>query len=84
VLQIKECISIPSSFVIFTFGFTFEFFKKFEGVLEIIFLAHGVMDALGIVYPQYWLQLDCDGSFAKHFEIFKMIFCYNQTHKVNE
>jgi hypothetical protein len=23
--------------------------------LETRFLAHGVMDALGIVYPQYWL-----------------------------
>ncbi len=40
--------------------------------LEIMFLAHGVMDILGIVYPQYWLQLDCDAYFAKHLEVLKI------------
>jgi len=34
--------------------------------LEIRFLAHGVMNALGIVYPRYWLQLNFDASFANH------------------
>ncbi len=34
--------------------------------LEIRFPAHGVMNALGIVYFQYWLQLDCDASFPNH------------------
>jgi hypothetical protein len=39
--------------------------------LEIMFLTHGVMDALKIVYPQYWLRLDCEASFAKHLEVRK-------------
>ncbi len=38
--------------------------KKLMKVLEIRFPTHGVMNALGIVYPQYWLQPDCDASFA--------------------
>jgi hypothetical protein len=29
--------------------------KAFVQELEIIFLTHGVMDGLGIVYPQYWI-----------------------------
>jgi hypothetical protein len=42
------------------------------------------MDALGIVYPQYWLQLDYDASSAKHLEVLKTTFYYGKTHKVNE
>ncbi len=34
--------------------------------LEIKFSAHGVMNDFGIVYSQYWLQLDFDASFANH------------------
>ncbi len=52
--------------------------------LEIMFPAHGVLDIPGIIYPQYWLHLDCDASFAKHLEILKTFFCYGKTHKVNE
>jgi hypothetical protein len=40
--------------------------------LEIMFVAHGVMNALGITYFQYWLQLDCDASFIKHLEVLKI------------
>jgi hypothetical protein len=40
-----------------------------------MFLAHGVMDALGIVYPQYWSQLDCEMSFPKHLQVIKATFC---------
>jgi hypothetical protein len=31
VLQIKECTLTPSFFVVFTFGFAFEYFKEFGG-----------------------------------------------------
>jgi hypothetical protein len=31
VLRAKECAPIPSSFVVFTFGFAFESIKEFEG-----------------------------------------------------
>ncbi len=47
--------------------------------LETRFLAHGVMDALGIVYPQYWLQVNYETSFLKHFVVIKIIFCFNKT-----
>jgi hypothetical protein len=34
--------------------------------LERRFLTHGVMDNMGVLYPQYWLQLDAKAIFAKH------------------
>jgi hypothetical protein len=30
--------------------------EVFVQKLEIRFLAHGVMDVLGIMYPQYWID----------------------------
>ena len=35
---------------------------------------HGLMDALGIVYPQYWLQGNCAASFRKHLDIIKAFY----------
>jgi hypothetical protein len=32
--------------------------------LNIMFLVHAIMDALGIMYPYYYLKLDCDVSFG--------------------
>ncbi len=60
------------------------FAKSLISELEIMFPTHGVMDTLGILYPQYWLQPKCDPSFAKYLEILKTFFCYGKTHKVNE
>jgi hypothetical protein len=43
------------------------------------------MNAFGIVYPQYWLQLNYDVSFANHLQIFKVTFCYDKIiRKVDE
>jgi hypothetical protein len=44
--------------------------------LETRFVAHGVMDVLGIVYPQYCLQVDCDTSFLKHLVVIKISFLF--------
>jgi hypothetical protein len=52
--------------------------------LEIKFLAHGVMDALGIVYPQYWMWLECDATFFKHLQVIKSNFYLGKTHKVDD
>jgi hypothetical protein len=30
------------------------------------------MEALGMVYPQYWLTGDCKENFGKHIEVIKM------------
>ncbi len=38
--------------------------KCFGLRLDIKFSTYGVMDAFKIVYPQYWLWLDCEASFA--------------------
>jgi hypothetical protein len=37
------------------------------------------MDVLGIVYPQYWLHLDFNASFAKHHDVIKVIFYFGKT-----
>lgn len=39
--------------------------------LEVRFPAVPVVDALGVVYPQYWLQGDCEVSFRKHLTVLK-------------
>ncbi len=45
--------------------------------LEIKFPTHGVKNVFGIVYPQYWLQPNCDASFAMHLEVLKIFFVKN-------
>jgi hypothetical protein len=53
--------------------------------LEIKFPTHGVMHAFGFVYPQYWLQSDCDASFTNHLQVLKVVFCCGKiVCKVNE
>ena len=39
--------------------------------LNVHFPAVGVLDVLRVVYPQYWLQRDCEASFWKHLIVFK-------------
>jgi hypothetical protein len=39
--------------------------------LSMRFPAAGLMDALGIIYPQYWGKEDCDSKFEKHLKIIK-------------
>ena len=33
------------------------------------FLSQNLMQAMGILYPQYWLQGDCEESFSKHIRV---------------
>jgi hypothetical protein len=39
------------------------------------FLSVSLMDALGVVYPQYWIQGDCEDSFRKHLTILEDYYC---------
>ena len=39
------------------------------------FPKHAVLDALGIIYPQYWLQPDVDITFSKHLDTLKNWYC---------
>lgn len=41
---------------------------------EARFLAHDVMDAFGIVYPQYSLQPNCEVFVSKHIHVIKTTF----------
>jgi hypothetical protein len=36
-----------------------------------------LLDALGILYSQYWWQLECEANFAKHLEVL-MVWYYEQ------
>ncbi len=47
--------------------------------LETRFPAHGLMDVLGIVYPKYWLQVECETSFPKKTCLIKTFFCSSKT-----
>jgi hypothetical protein len=42
--------------------------------LDARFPVVAVLDALGIVYPQYWLQGDCETSFRKHLTVLKEFY----------
>ena len=49
-----------------------------EGLIEeldICFPVNHVLDSLGIVFPQYWLQENVDKSFGAHLAILKGAFC---------
>jgi len=55
-------------------GFLYAAARKLMDEMKSKFLDHNLMDALGVVYPQYWMQGDCDASFCKHLDIIKN-FC---------
>jgi hypothetical protein len=37
--------------------------------------AHHLMEALGLVYPQYWLSENCKENFEKHMLVIKSHYC---------
>jgi hypothetical protein len=44
---------------------------KVSDELEKQFHVQDVMDALGVVYPQYWLKITCESSFPIHMDVWK-------------
>jgi hypothetical protein len=42
------------------------------------------MDIIGIMYPQYWMQSECDATFVKHLQVIKLTFYLGKTHKVDD
>lgn len=44
--------------------------------LDARFPANHIMDALGVVFPQYWAQPNADASFSAHLTILKDVFCH--------
>lgn len=45
--------------------------KKLVHELRTQFLAHSLMDALGMVYPQHWIADDFTKNFKKYMEVLK-------------
>jgi hypothetical protein len=43
--------------------------------LEWRFLDHELMNVFEIIYPHYWLQLDCESTFVDHFTLIKDHYC---------
>jgi hypothetical protein len=46
--------------------------------LEWRFLNHGLMNDFGIIYSQYWLQLDCESTFVDHLALIKWHYCISK------
>jgi hypothetical protein len=44
------------------------------------FPASALMDALGVVYPQYWLQPQAEELFEGHFSVLKNHYCFERHH----
>jgi hypothetical protein len=45
------------------------------------FPQHDILDAFGIIYPQYWIQEGADESFQQHLSVLKTFYC--TTREVN-
>jgi hypothetical protein len=46
--------------------------------LDFRFPAHHVMDAMGVVFPQYWMQENPERTFSTHLCILKDAFCHSK------
>jgi hypothetical protein len=46
--------------------------------LDLRFPAHHVMDAMGIMFPQYWVQEGADRTFSTYISILKDALCYSK------
>ncbi len=44
--------------------------------LQSRFPAHGVIKALGVVFPQYWMMADCEEFLKQHISVIKAQYCY--------
>jgi hypothetical protein len=43
--------------------------------LNVRFLKQLVLNAMGVVYPQYWLQANVDNIFPRHLKVLKSFYC---------
>ena len=46
--------------------------------LDLQFPAYHIMDAMEIVFPQYWVQEGTNRTFSTHLSILKDTFCYSK------
>jgi len=43
-------------------------------------LTYELMDSLGVVYPQFWLSLNVEGSFQQYINVIKYVYCVPNKH----
>jgi hypothetical protein len=55
-------------------GVSAEAAAKLEEQLLVRFPSAHLMDALGVIYPQYWTEKECDSNFEKHLRIIKAYY----------
>jgi hypothetical protein len=53
--------------------------RSIDAELHFWFPSQPVMDAMGIVFPQFWRDEHADESFFKHLAVLKAHFCQNKT-----
>jgi hypothetical protein len=54
--------------------------EKLISELSNNFLTYELMDSLGVVYPQFWLNFNVEGSFQQHLNVIKSIYCVPKKH----
>jgi hypothetical protein len=52
--------------------------KQLVHELNYRFPAHHLMEALGLIYPQYWVTEDCKENFDKHMLVIKSQYCQSR------
>jgi len=50
--------------------------QRFDAKLDRRFSAQDLMNAIGIIYLQYWLQLEVVSMFLDHLQILKAHYCH--------
>jgi hypothetical protein len=50
------------------------------------FPVHQLMEALGMVYPQYWCLEDCRANYENHIQVIKAHYCHPKSthHKISK
>jgi hypothetical protein len=50
------------------------------------FPVHQLMEALGMVYPQYWCLEDCRANYENHIQVIKAHYCHPMSthHKISK
>jgi hypothetical protein len=59
-------------------GLTLEMVEFVLGLIEeldVRFPKQSVLNAVGVVYPQYWLQSNVKNTFLQHLEVLKAFYC---------
>jgi hypothetical protein len=51
-----------------------EIVQSLSDEMDARFPQHDILDASGIIYPQYWMQEGADASFQQHLSVLKAFY----------